>query len=133
MPLAAIYSYSRSQGIFGGVSLQGAVVMTMDKRNEDYYGKAVAPKDVLSGKIPPPAGAQKLIQELEKFGGRHHHQVTGQEGSSAPGHAGTAPQSEPAKETPTSQTGQTGFEQEQIYETNPAQEQPAESNPGTTK
>jgi SH3 domain-containing YSC84-like protein 1 len=126
MPLAAIYSYSRSQGIFAGVSLQGTLIVTMDKSNEEYYGKPVEPKDVLSGKVPPPAGVQKLIEELKKIEPGHHHGAAGQ--------GATTPQSEPAAtKNPTSQTGQTGFEQEQVYETNPAPEQPAESNPGTAK
>ena len=66
-PTAAIYSYSRSQGLFAGVSLEGTVIVTRDERNAEYYGKKVAVEDILKGKIPPPAGAQSLIQELKKF------------------------------------------------------------------
>jgi SH3 domain-containing YSC84-like protein 1 len=39
---AAMYTYSISQGLFAGVSLEGAVIATRDDANAEYYGKAVA-------------------------------------------------------------------------------------------
>ncbi|HEY6367193.1 MAG TPA: YSC84-related protein [Candidatus Binatia bacterium] len=64
---AATYTYSRSQGLFAGVSLEGTVIGTRDETNAEYYGKPVEAKDILSGKIPAPAGAQKLQQVLSKY------------------------------------------------------------------
>jgi len=66
-PTAAIYTYSRSQGLFAGVSLEGTVIVTRNGSNKDYYGKSVEVEDILKGKIPAPAGAQQLIKELKKF------------------------------------------------------------------
>lgn len=66
-PQAAIYTYSRSQGIFAGISLEGTVVATRYQANEDFYGKPVYPADILSGAVKPPAGADKLIKALSKF------------------------------------------------------------------
>jgi len=66
-PQAAIYTYSRSQGIFAGVSLEGAVVATRYEANEEFYGKPVFPADILSGSVKPPAGAQKLLDVLSKY------------------------------------------------------------------
>jgi len=66
-PNAAVYTYSRSQGIFAGVSLEGAVLATRYEANEEYYGKPVYTADILEGKVTPPAGAQKLIDELAKY------------------------------------------------------------------
>jgi SH3 domain-containing YSC84-like protein 1 len=63
---AAIYTYSRSQGLFAGVSLEGTVIATRDEANAEYYGKPVEAKDILSGKVQPPAGAKKLLQVLSK-------------------------------------------------------------------
>src|SRR6266404_8483370 len=63
---AAIYTYSRSQGLFAGVSLEGTVIGTRDEANAEYYGKPVEAKDILSGKVEPPAGAKKLLQVLSK-------------------------------------------------------------------
>ena len=66
-PQATMYTYSRSQGLFAGISLEGAVIATRDEVNADYYGKPVAARDILSGKVQPPEGAQKLQQVLSKY------------------------------------------------------------------
>jgi lipid-binding SYLF domain-containing protein len=66
-PQAAIYTYSRSQGIFAGVSLEGTVIATRYQTNEEYYGKAAFPSDILAGDIKAPAGARKLIDVLAKY------------------------------------------------------------------
>jgi SH3 domain-containing YSC84-like protein 1 len=64
---AATYTYSRSQGLFAGVSLEGTVIATRDDANAEYYGKRVAAKDILAGKVRPPAGERKLLQVLSKY------------------------------------------------------------------
>ena len=64
MPLAAIYTYSRSQGLFAGVSLEGTVIGTRTDANAEYYGRRVTPEEILSGKVPPPSGARRLVQVL---------------------------------------------------------------------
>ncbi len=65
MPQAAIFTYSRAQGLFGGVSLDGTVVATRNEANEDYYGTKVSPRAILSGEARPPAGANRLREDLE--------------------------------------------------------------------
>lgn len=65
MPTAAVYTYSQSQGIFAGVSLEGTVIITKKDRNAEYYGRPVEAGDILSGQVRPPAGALPLIKELE--------------------------------------------------------------------
>jgi lipid-binding SYLF domain-containing protein len=64
---SAIYSYSRSQGLFAGVSLEGTVVSVKDDYNQAYYGKPVTAQEILSGKVQPPAGARNLLQVLSKY------------------------------------------------------------------
>lgn len=66
-PNAAVYTYSRSQGIFAGVSLEGTGIATRYEANEEYYGKPVYAADILEGKVTPPAGAQKLVDALSKY------------------------------------------------------------------
>ena len=66
-PQAAIYTYSRSQGLFAGISLEGTVIATRDEANAQYYGKPVTARDILSGKVQPPDGAKKLQQVLSKY------------------------------------------------------------------
>jgi SH3 domain-containing YSC84-like protein 1 len=65
-PIAAIYTYSRSQGLFAGVSLEGTVIGTRNDANAEYYGRQVTPEEILSGKVPPPSGATRLVQVLTR-------------------------------------------------------------------
>jgi SH3 domain-containing YSC84-like protein 1 len=64
---AAMYTYSRSQGAFAGVSLQGAVIATRDDANAEFYGQKVSASDILAGKVKVPDGAKKLQQVLSKY------------------------------------------------------------------
>jgi SH3 domain-containing YSC84-like protein 1 len=64
---AAMYSYSRSQGLFAGVSLEGGGIGTRDEPNAAYYGKPIKANDILSASVPPPAGAQNLLAALSKY------------------------------------------------------------------
>jgi lipid-binding SYLF domain-containing protein len=66
-PVAAVYSYSRSQGLFAGVSVTGTVIVTRNGANKEYYGRKVTPEEILSGHVKPPASAHKLQEELAKF------------------------------------------------------------------
>ena len=65
-PRAAIYSYSRSKGLFAGVSLEGAVIGTRKNANERYYGRPVTAAEVLRGNVNAPAGAANLRNALSR-------------------------------------------------------------------
>jgi SH3 domain-containing YSC84-like protein 1 len=65
-PVAAVYTYSRSQGLFAGISLEGTVIGTRNDANAAYYGRPVSAGEILSGKVPPPPGAKRLLQVLAK-------------------------------------------------------------------
>ena len=67
MPVAAIYTYSRSQGLFAGVSLQGSVIATRDDANTEYYGREVSPDAILTGAVKPPKSANKIDLVLAKY------------------------------------------------------------------
>ncbi|KAI9273533.1 hypothetical protein EDC94DRAFT_510779 [Helicostylum pulchrum] len=62
--IAAIYSYSKTRGLFAGVSLEGSVVVTRGDANEKFYGQRVTAKQLLSGAIPPPPEADALYRAL---------------------------------------------------------------------
>ena len=66
---AEIYSYSRSRGLFAGVSLEGSSLQIDDKGNAAYYEKEeIRPAGILSGKeVKTPAGAETLKKTLEKY------------------------------------------------------------------
>jgi len=67
LPVAAVYTYSRSQGLFAGISLEGTVIGARNDANTAYYGRDVSPEDILSGKIAPPSGAERLRKVLTKY------------------------------------------------------------------
>jgi SH3 domain-containing YSC84-like protein 1 len=63
-PTAAVYTYSKSRGLFAGVSLEGAVIGTQRQSNFDYYGRPVRADEILAGLIAPPPGAAPLRRAL---------------------------------------------------------------------
>lgn len=65
---AEILSYSRSQGLFAGVSLSGAVITQDSADNKKLYGRKVNPEDVLiRGTVATPAAARPLDRTLTKY------------------------------------------------------------------
>jgi SH3 domain-containing YSC84-like protein 1 len=64
---AEILSYSRSKGIFAGVSLDGAVVQTDKSGDHAMYGEDVTHRDILSGKITAPESARPLLHEIGQY------------------------------------------------------------------
>lgn len=68
-----ILSYSRSRGLFAGISLAGSTIRPDNKANEQIYGKELAAKQiVLSNKVKVPAAAEQLVSTLNKK--TPHHQ-----------------------------------------------------------
>jgi lipid-binding SYLF domain-containing protein len=63
-PTAAIYTYSRSKGLFAGASLEGAVIATQKTANARYYGRPVSARQILSGSVAPPPGTRALRAAL---------------------------------------------------------------------
>src|SRR5271156_5068911 len=61
---AEILSYSRSKGIFAGVSLDGAVVQADKSGDQAQYGDDVTIHQILDGKVAVPASARALVEEL---------------------------------------------------------------------
>jgi lipid-binding SYLF domain-containing protein len=61
---AEILSYSRSKGIFAGVSLDGAVMQADKNGDKAMYGDRVNRHEILDGKVAVPASAQALVHEL---------------------------------------------------------------------
>jgi lipid-binding SYLF domain-containing protein len=63
---AQMLSYSRSRGVFGGVSLSGATLRPDGDANENLYGSKVKPEEIIAGKVQMPTEAQQLISELRR-------------------------------------------------------------------
>jgi lipid-binding SYLF domain-containing protein len=68
---AEILSYSRTRGLFAGVSLDGAVVKQDRDDNRDLYGRKITAREILiDGIVAPPAAAQPLDQALTRYSPR---------------------------------------------------------------
>ena len=67
LPVAAVYTYSRSQGLFAGASLEGTILLAQSDKNARYYGGPVTPEQILSGRVPPPPSARPLIATLSQY------------------------------------------------------------------
>ncbi len=64
-PMAAIYAYSQSRGLFAGASLEGTALISRRESNADFYGRDIAPISILRGRIAPPRGATPLLSALQ--------------------------------------------------------------------
>lgn len=64
---AEFLTYSRSRGLFAGISLDGSTLRPDNKANQKLYGRAVDAKDiVLKGAVHPPESAKELLSVLNK-------------------------------------------------------------------
>ena len=64
---AEILSYSRSKGIFAGVSVSGAVVQADHSGDKAMYGHDVTHQEILDGKIAVPESARRLVADLGRY------------------------------------------------------------------
>lgn len=62
---APVFTYSKSKGLFAGVSLEGTVLIERKDANEAFYGQPIPAVDLLSGKVPPPEAASALYETIE--------------------------------------------------------------------
>jgi SH3 domain-containing YSC84-like protein 1 len=67
---AEILTWSRSRGLFAGVSLQGATLREDSDVNKVLYNKPLDNRTVLTTGVAVPAPAQALISLLNKYSGR---------------------------------------------------------------
>ena len=70
---AEILSWSRSHGVFAGVSLDGSTLRSDVDVNAELYSQRWENKQILTSGLPAPAGAGKLLAELNKYSPRGAH------------------------------------------------------------
>jgi lipid-binding SYLF domain-containing protein len=69
---AEILSYSRSKGLFAGVSLEGSTMRSDDGANKTLYKKDMTAKEIVrEGKVAAPASANRLLAILRKASPKH--------------------------------------------------------------
>jgi len=66
---AEILSWSRSKGLFAGISLKGATLRPDSEENEELYGKKIDNREIIMS-AKPPAAANQLQSVLNKYSPR---------------------------------------------------------------
>ena len=64
---AEILTYSRSKGVFAGVSLNGAVVQADHSGDRAMYGSNVTRQEILDGQVGVPSTARSLVKEIARY------------------------------------------------------------------
>ncbi|KAJ8299379.1 hypothetical protein KUTeg_023439 [Tegillarca granosa] len=62
---AAIYTYSKTRGIFAGISVEGSALIERKDANKKFYGRDIRAYEILSGDIPPPPECEALYEVLD--------------------------------------------------------------------
>jgi lipid-binding SYLF domain-containing protein len=69
---AEILSYSRSRGLFAGISLEGSTLRPDDDASEQVYGHAIKAKDIVRGEnMSVPGTGRHLVNVLQKSSPRN--------------------------------------------------------------
>jgi lipid-binding SYLF domain-containing protein len=67
---AEILTWSRSRGLFAGVSLKGSTLRQDEEWNKELYGKDITNREIVTKGAEAPAGAADLLSELNRFSSR---------------------------------------------------------------
>lgn len=62
--VAGVFAYSKTKGLFAGVSIEGSAIIERRDANEKMYGSRVKAADLLMGSVRPPPQAQPLMAVL---------------------------------------------------------------------
>lgn len=68
---AEMLSYSRARGLFAGISLEGATLRPDEEANRELYGRDSSNREILTGDIKTPDGAQKFELGLHRDSADH--------------------------------------------------------------
>lgn len=63
---AEVLTYSRTRGLFAGLTLDGAVIKQDDDSTKGLYGHGAAFRQILMGKVPPPPGAETFLATVRR-------------------------------------------------------------------
>jgi SH3 domain-containing YSC84-like protein 1 len=68
---AEMLSYSRSQGLFAGIALNGATLRPDGETNRELYGREITNREILTGEVKTPQSAKKFEHSLNRDSSRH--------------------------------------------------------------
>jgi lipid-binding SYLF domain-containing protein len=64
---AEILSWSRSRGLFAGLSLEGSTLRPDESENEKLYGTKLSNQQILEGEVRVPPATRPLVAELNRY------------------------------------------------------------------
>jgi lipid-binding SYLF domain-containing protein len=64
---AEILSWSRSKGLFAGISLTGATLRPDHDVNQELFGRKIDAREILNGEVAAPAASRPLISALSRY------------------------------------------------------------------
>jgi SH3 domain-containing YSC84-like protein 1 len=79
---AEILSWSRSRGLFAGLSLEGSTLRPDESENEKLYGRKISNQQILERDAKVPPAARPLIAELNRYRSAEEHGGRGNVGAS---------------------------------------------------
>lgn len=79
---AEILSWSRSRGLFAGLSLEGSTLRPDESENEKLYGRRISNQEILEGDLSVPPAARPLIAELNRYRNAGEHREHADVGAS---------------------------------------------------
>src|ERR1700758_1613209 len=91
---AQVLTYSRTRGVFAGISLAGAVIKQDKDATREFYGRMVPFRTSLTGKVEAPHGAFPFLDTLAKWAKKAAEK---EKPAESPKPAEPAKPSEPAK------------------------------------
>lgn len=62
--VAGVFSYSKTKGLFAGVSIEGSVIIERRDANEKLYNSRITARQLLEGGVRPPPEAEPLMRIL---------------------------------------------------------------------
>lgn len=63
--VSAVFSYSKTKGLFAGVSLEGSAIVERRDANRKFYGANCKARNILSGQVEAPPSCEALMRVLE--------------------------------------------------------------------
>ncbi|PHZ15375.1 DUF500-domain-containing protein [Rhizopus microsporus ATCC 52813] len=64
--VAPVFSYTKSKGLFAGMSIEGTGLIELQKANAKFYGRPIRANAILKGEIQPPVEAKVLYDMIQR-------------------------------------------------------------------
>ena len=61
---AGVFAYSKTRGLYGGLTVEGGVLVERADANKKFYGRKIHAKELLTGTVPSPSEAEVLLKVL---------------------------------------------------------------------